>query len=60
MKYEIIILTHSQAHVRDTDSKDSGNQLLFVQQAAKQGIKVYTVDFPGLEITKTKDGHVLT
>ena len=60
MKYEILILTHSQAHVRDTDSKDSGNQLLFVKQAAKLGIKVYTVDFPGLEITKTKDGHVLT
>jgi ribosomal protein S6--L-glutamate ligase len=60
MKYEILILTHSQAHVRDTDSKDAGNQLLFVKQAAKEGIKVHTVDFPGLEITQTKDGHILT
>jgi|TARA_B100000287_G_C20647684_1_gene785734 RimK family alpha-L-glutamate ligase len=55
--YEILIITHSQAHVRDTDSKDAGNQLLFVQQAAKEGIKVHTVDFPGLDIRKKNDGH---
>jgi RimK family alpha-L-glutamate ligase len=59
MKYEILIITHSQAHVRDTDSKDSGNQLLFVDQAKKQGITVHTADFPGLEITKDGDSHLV-
>ena len=59
--YEILILTHSQAHVRDTDSKDTGDHILLAAKAKKEGIKVHVVDFPGLEIKKGKDGgHILT
>ena len=61
MKYEILILTHSQAHVRDTDSKDTGDHILLAAKAKKEGVNVHVVDFPGLEIKKGKDGgHILT
>ena len=60
MKYEILILTHSQAHVRDTNSKDTGDHILLAAKAKKEGIKVHVVDFPGLDIQKKDEGHILT
>ena len=60
MSYEILIITHSQAHVRDTDSKDAGDHILLAAQAKKAGVKVHVVDFPGLDIQKKNEGHILT
>tara|TARA_R110002096_G_scaffold433446_1_gene652189 strand:- start:538 stop:1611 length:1074 start_codon:yes stop_codon:yes gene_type:complete len=58
--YNILLLTHSEATVRDTksDPGDSGSKLL--QDIAKNlDIKVYMADFVGLEIDKTSTGHTL-
>ena len=56
--YNILLLTHSEATVRDTksDPGDSGSKLL--QDIANNlDITVHMADFVGLEIDKTSTGH---
>ena len=58
--YNILLLTHSEATVRDTksDPGDSGSKLL--QDIANNlDIKVHMADFVGLEIDKSSTGHTL-
>ena len=58
--YNILLLTHSEATVRDTksDPGDSGSKLL-QDIAIKVGIKVFMADFVGMEIEKSSTGHTI-
>ena len=41
MSYEILIITHSQAHVRDTDSKDAGDHILLAATVVFLAARVF-------------------
>jgi len=58
--YNILLLTHSEAGVRDTRSEpgDSGSKLI-EKIANSLGLKTYVADFVGLDIEKTSSGHTI-
>lgn len=58
--YNILLLTHSEATVRDTksDPGDSGSKLL-ADIAKNLDVKVHMADFVGMEIEKTSKGHLV-